>query len=173
MDRRIIIVGFMGSGKSTVAQALARRLNSAMIDLDREIARTYGRSPKQIIEQEGESVFRRIETEVLGRVLKDNNAQVVALGGGAWTVPTNRNLISEDGAISVWLDARFELCWQRIVDSGSERPLARNESQARALHEERLSYYSKANLHIDASENKSADQIADEVIQALQRCDIR
>jgi shikimate kinase len=168
MDKRIIIVGFMGSGKSTVAQALARRLNSTMIDLDAEITRTNGRSPKQIIEEEGESAFRRVESEVLARVLKEDESQVIALGGGAWTLPSNRDLISKDEAISVWLDAPFELCWQRIVDSGSERPLARNESQARALYEERRTCYSKAKLHVVATEDKSAAQIADQVFQALE-----
>ena len=168
MDRRIIIVGFMGSGKSTVAQALARRLNSTMIDLDAEITRTNGRSPKKIIEEEGETAFRQIESRVLKQVLNQNAARVIALGGGAWTQASNRDMISKDGAISVWLDVPFELCWQRIVDSGSERPLARNESQARILYEERRASYSAANLHIDASENKAADQIASEVIQALQ-----
>lgn len=167
MDRRIIIVGFMGSGKSTVAQALARRLNSTMIDLDAEIAHIEGRSPRQIIEEEGEPAFRQIETQVLGRVLNENDARVIALGGGAWTVPSNRDLIGKNGAISVWLDAPFELCWQRIVDSGSERPLARNESQARVLYDERRNSYRAAKLHIDACENKSADQVADEVIQSL------
>lgn len=167
-NHRIVIVGFMGSGKSTVAQALARRLNSTMIDLDAEIARTDGRSPKQIIEEEGETAFRQIESRVLKQVLKQNEtARVIALGGGAWTLPSNRALIEEDGAISVWLDAPFELCWQRIAGSGSERPLARNESQARVLYEERRASYSSAKLHIKAIENKSADQLADEVIHSL------
>jgi shikimate kinase len=172
MDRRIIIVGFMGSGKSTVARALSRRLNSVMIDLDTEIANTEGRSPKQIIEQEGESAFRRIESNLLERVLKEDSAQVIALGGGAWTVPSNRDVIAKSGATSVWLDAPFALCWQRIVESGSERPLARNESQARVLYEERRASYGSAELHMNASENKAPDQIANEVIQALQGCDI-
>ena len=169
---RIVIVGFMGSGKSTVAQALARRLDSTMVDLDAEIAQTTGRTPKQIIEEEGESAFRGIESEVLGRILKENRPQVIALGGGAWTLPNNRDLISKDRAISVWLDAPFELCWHRIVDAGSERPLARSEPQARALYENRREPYGTANLHIVASEGKSADQIADEVIQALQWWDL-
>ena len=167
-NRRIIIVGFMGSGKSTVAQALARRLNSTMIDLDAEITRTDGRSPKEIIEEEGETAFRQIESQVLKQVLNQNTARVIALGGGAWTLANNRALIVNDGAISVWLDTPFELCWQRIANSGSERPLARNESQARILYEERRASYSSANLHINASENKAADQIASEVIQAFQ-----
>lgn len=171
IKNRIIIVGFMGSGKSTVAQALARRLDSTMIDLDAEIARTAGRSPRQIIDDEGEPAFRQIETRVLEQVLNENAARVIALGGGAWTLPSNRDLMGKNGAISVWLDVPFELCWQRIVDSGSERPLARNESQARILYEQRHTSYSAARLHIHASD-KSADQIANEVIQALQASDI-
>ena len=157
----------MGSGKSTVAQALARRLNSKMIDLDAEITRTDGRSPKQIIEEEGEPAFRQIESQVLKQVLNQNTVRVIALGGGAWTQASNRDMISQSGAISVWLDVPFELCWRRILNSGNERPLARNESQARALYEERRASYSAANLHIDAPENKAANQIASEVIQAL------
>ena len=142
-----------------------------MIDLDAEIARTDGRSPRQIIEEEGEPVFRQVEARVLGRVLNEKAARVIALGGGAWTMPSNRDLIGKNGAISVWLDVSFEVCWQRIVDSGSERPLARNKSQARVLYNERRTSYSAAKLHIHAS-GKSADRIANEVIQALQASDI-
>lgn len=139
-----------------------------MIDLDAEIARTYRRSPKQIIEEEGIAAFRKIESQVLKLVLSQNTARgVIALGGGAWTLASNRALIEDDGAVSVWLDTPFELCWQRIVNSGSERPLARNESQARALYEERRASYSTATLHIDAIQNKSAHQVANEIIQAL------
>lgn len=162
----------MGSGKSTVAQALARRLNSKMIDLDAEITRTGGRSPKQIIEEEGETAFRQIESQVLKQVLHQKTVRVIALGGGAWIQASNRDMISRDRAISVWLDVPFELCWQRILNSGSERPLARNESQARVLYEERRASYRAAKLHVDASAEKSANQIADEVIQALPQCDI-
>jgi len=167
MDRRIFIVGFMGSGKSTVAQALARRLRVAMIDLDNEITRVEGRSPKQIIEEEGETEFRQIETQVLERVLNENAARVIALGGGAWPVPINRDLITKDGALSVWLNAPFELCWQRIGASVHERPLARKESETRSLYEKRRTFYESAELHVATSEGKSAAQIANEIIQAL------
>lgn len=166
-QERIIIVGFMGSGKSTVARALARRLNATMIDLDAEIARTEGRSPKEIIEQEGEAAFREIETRVLEQVLKHHTPQIIALGGGAWTLPTNRDVISNKGAISVWLDAPFDVCWQRILRAGTERPLAQNESQARSLYQGRLPAYAMAKVHVTASEGKSAEQVADQIIQCL------
>ncbi|HKY26718.1 MAG TPA: shikimate kinase [Pyrinomonadaceae bacterium] len=166
-QERLIIVGFMGSGKSTVARALARRLSSTMTDLDAEIARTDGRAPKEIIEQDGEAAFRKIETRVLEQVLNEQTEQVIALGGGAWPLPNNRNLISNHGAITIWLDAPFDLCWQRIVRTGNERPLAQNVPQARALYNARRPAYSLAKIHVTASADKSAEQIADEVIRHL------
>ena len=87
MTNQIIIIGFMGTGKTTVALELARKLNCRAIDLDDLIAITReGRSPKEIIEQDGESRFREIETEALREVLQDETARVVAVGGGAWTI---------------------------------------------------------------------------------------
>ncbi|MGI8897842.1 MAG: shikimate kinase, partial [Pyrinomonadaceae bacterium] len=113
----IVITGFMGAGKSTVARALARRLDTQMVDLDIEILKQEKRSARQIIEEDGEPSFREIETRVLREVLPTNVAGVIALGGGAWTLPRNRDLITSAGGISVWLDAPFNLCWQRIVAS--------------------------------------------------------
>ncbi len=166
-EGQIIIVGFMGSGKSTVARALAGKLDSDMIDLDEEITRSDGRSPKQIIEDDGEAAFRDIETQVLSKILRDHPARVIALGGGAWTLPRNRDLITQVGAVSIWLDAPFDLCWQRIVVSGNDRPLARNQSQARMLYNERRTSYNLAKLHVSASEFSAADQIAEEIIEVL------
>lgn len=166
-ESRIIILGFMGSGKSTIARALARRLNSDMIDLDEEIAQAEGRSPGQIIEQDGELAFRDIETRVLRSTLQNEGARVVSLGGGAWTVERNRNLIAEHKATSVWLDAPFSLCWHRILAGGGDRPLARNEQEAQTLYEERRAAYERAELHVAAADTKSPDEIALEIAQAL------
>lgn len=156
----------MGSGKSTVARALARRLNSKMIDLDELIAQTEGRSPAQIIKENGEIEFREIETRALRTVLQNEGAPVVSLGGGAWTLEKNRALIAKSDATTVWLDVPFSLCWRRILTSGAERPLAPNEHEAQMLYEKRREAYECADLHIVASETKSPDEIALEITQA-------
>src|SRR5882762_3930795 len=122
--QRLIIIGFMASGKTTMAHHLARKLNCSGIDLDELIARRERRTPQEIIEQDGEEGFRRIETEALREVLSDASVQVIALGGGAWTVAENRKLIAQQGALTVWLDAPFELCWKRIEAGQATRPLA-------------------------------------------------
>jgi shikimate kinase len=168
-DRHIIITGFMGSGKSTIAQQLATILDRELVDLDHMIAGKVGRTAQQIIEQDGVGSFREIETQTLRDVLAKGFPAVIALGGGAWTIERNRNLIQQHGGITVWLDASFELCWERILRSGGGRPLARDEGQARVLYAERRPLYALARLHLEVTANKSTDNIAAEIAQALMK----
>jgi shikimate kinase len=165
----IVITGFMGSGKSAVASALSRHFEREVIDLDETIAEVEGRSARQLIDEGGEGSFREIETRVLERLLANSTTGIIALGGGAWTIPRNRDLINQHGGISVWLDAPFDLCWKRIVASGDERPLARDEQEARELYERRLPHYKSAELQIVASEDKPIEEIVEEIVQALLR----
>jgi len=163
----IIVTGFMGSGKTTVAQALSRVLGCNMLDLDRFITEQVGRTPREIIEQDGEPAFRKIETRFLSEVLARGAARVIALGGGAWTTLENRALIEEHHGQAVWLDAPFELCWQRIAASGSERPLARDREQARNLYQSRRAVYQLAALRVETSETFSDVETASRIAAAL------
>lgn len=158
--QRIVIIGFMATGKTTVAHDLARQLNCSAIDLDDLIAERKQRTPKAIIEQDGEDAFRKVETQVLREVLVDTAARVIAIGGGAWTVAENRSLIAEQGAFTVWLDAPFELCWKRIEAGPGLRPLARSRETALKLYAQRRTLYEAADVRISVSENESAEQIA-------------
>ena len=171
--RQIIITGFMGSGKTTIARGLARILGREMLDLDQVIAEREGRTAREIIEQDGEDAFREIETRNLSEVLVNTSPGVIALGGGAWTLESNRNLINQRGGITVWLDAPFELCWDRILLSGGGRPLARDEEQARMLYTERRPQYALAKLHVQVSADKSTHDISAEIAQALRVLDKR
>jgi shikimate kinase len=161
-SQTIIIIGFMGSGKTIVGIELARLLACRAVDLDSRISEREQRSPTDIIEQDGEAAFRRVETEVLGEVLRDAAAgsTVVAVGGGAWTTPENRQLIAEQGAFTVWLDASFELCWQRIGAGDEVRPLARSREQAQALYLARRGVYELADARIPVDEDDSAEDVA-------------
>lgn len=165
-QRLIVIAGFMGSGKTTVASALANLLGCVALDLDESIAGDERRNPKEIIEQDGEDKFRQIETRALSELLRKDAAGVVALGGGTWTIPANRKLLAEHGAITIWLDAPFELCWNRIEAGGHRRPLAPSEEAARKRYEERLDTYALADYRIGISSSDSADEIA-KMIAAL------
>ena len=164
---QIIIAGFMGSGKTTVATALAKLLGCAAVDLDEAIQYAERRSPGQIIENDGERRFREIESRVLTQVLEDKRNQVIALGGGTWAFATNREEIAKHDASTVWLQAPFGLCWNRIKASVAERPLAPNEAEALTLFNQRLASYALADLQIEVKEGKSADELAREILRAI------
>jgi shikimate kinase len=166
-SRPIIIAGFMGSGKTTVAKTLARMLNAPSIDLDQVIMASTGRTPKDIIEQDGEQSFREIETRNLQDILQNGATQVISLGGGAWTLPRNRDLISKYGGFTIWLDVPFELCWERISATGGERPLAPDRHRAQRLYDERRPHYALAQLHVVVTRNKSIENISAEITKQL------
>ncbi|PYS93708.1 MAG: shikimate kinase [Acidobacteria bacterium] len=161
---RIIITGFMCAGKTTVARALAARLNCAWLDLDQFIAARTGRTVPAIIDADGEARFREIETEALAAALA-SDARIIALGGGAWPSARNRALVAQHDCVTVWLDAPFELCWQRIKSDQSVRPLARDPAAARARYDERRMYYQLARHHINAAQ--SVAEIVTEILTRL------
>lgn len=145
---KVVITGFMGSGKTMVARELARRLNLEIVDLDERITESQGKSPAQLIVEEGEEAFRVTESEVLRELLAADTARVIALGGGAWIQEVNRNLLDNYGYVSVWLDVPFEVCWARIEASGDDRPLGKTKEQAQALYDRRRPIYQLAHVHV-------------------------
>lgn len=156
----IVITGFMGSGKSRIARELARRLNVPMLDLDERITARSGRSPAQLIVEDGEAAFRSVESEMLAEVLRNNEAQVIALGGGAWIQSANRELVEQYGCLSVWLDAPFETCWTRIESSAEDRPLGKTREQALVLFQQRRPVYELARIHIEIREEHFDDLLS-------------
>src|SRR5215210_9074893 len=145
---KIIITGFMGCGKTRVARELARRLDLELVDLDERITQNEGRSPAQLILEDGEPSFRIIESNTLRELLQKEGAAVIALGGGAWIEETNRDLINQFGCLSVWLDTPFEVCWSRIEASDDVRPLGKTREQAQTLYDRRRPIYELANIRI-------------------------
>src|SRR5215203_5139075 len=125
MKGPFVITGFMGCGKSEVAQSLADQLDVAMVDLDQMITAEEGRSPAELITEDGEPAFRSIENRTLAKVLNDGSTTVISLGGGAWIERSNRELIQRQGATSIWIDTPFEICWSRIEADSNDRPLGR------------------------------------------------
>ena len=167
MANQIIIVGFMGCGKTTVARVLASRLGCRVVDLDELVAERCRRTPAEIIQQDGELEFREIETVLLREVLSNAGARVVALGGGAWIIPENRKLISKNESRAVWLDAPFDLCWKRIETEAEQRPLAPTRQVAQELYDRRIPIYELADVRISITENDSADEIALKIVNEL------
>jgi len=159
LQKPIVITGFMGCGKSKIARALAQDLNISFVDLDERITARTGRTPAQLIDEDGEPAFRLIETDTLREVLNAGEAGVIALGGGAWIEAANRELIEQYRCSSVWLDVPFEVCWARIETGAEDRPLGRTKAQAAALYERRRPVYQLANLHIPVLGNEDLDEL--------------
>lgn len=153
----------MGSGKTTVAKELSLLLDCAVADLDQIVTIREGSSPKEIIERDGEEVFRAIESRILSQLLEENLARVIALGGGAWTIANNRRAIEDYRCFSVWLDTPFELCWQRILEAGDERPLAPDKHSAQRLYQERRHLYEQVDMRIEIDAGTKINEIASRI----------
>lgn len=167
-DKLIVLVGFMGCGKTVVAQELSQLLNIRFVDLDAQIVETEGRSAAQIISEDGEPIFRTKETAALREVLRHDVHAVVALGGGAWTIAVNRELIRSVDGIVIWLDTPLEICWERIEEDANSRPMAPSRSAAESLFSERLPFYRLADIHVPFA-GASPKQLAQNIAALLQQ----
>lgn len=163
----LFLLGFMASGKTTVGRALAARLGVPFVDLDEEIERAAGCTIAQYIQQHGEAAFRQLEAACLQQTARQE-AAVISLGGGAFTQATNQELIARSG-VSVWLNAPFSLCWERIQRDAVVRPLAPNEEEARARFQQRIPIYERAQIHITVTGDAAPESLADEIFKQIQR----
>ncbi len=161
----IVLLGFMGAGKTTVARALAARLGCGWLDVDGIIAQRAGLTPAQIIDRQGEARFRELETQAL-RVALEGQTRIIATGGGAWANEQNRELVAARQCLTVWLDAPFELCRQRIAPQGDTRPLARDETLARQLYAARRPFYAQAARVVHLTPEKTVLEIVDEIVSS-------
>lgn len=159
----------MGCGKSKIARALARRLDVPVVDLDDVITAKQGRTPAQLITEDGEPAFRSVESSTLRELLKTVPSGVIALGGGAWIEETNRELINQHRCLSVWLDVPFEVCWARIETSDEDRPLGKTREQALTLYERRRPIYQLAAIHIQRTADEDLENFISRIVKKLSR----
>ena len=145
---KLYIVGFMGSGKTTLARALGRRLDWRVEDIDELIEAREGRSIAAIFQHAGEPAFRSVERHVLRSLLPLRHA-VVATGGGTFVDLENRALINADGT-SIWLDLLLKTVIDRVPSDG-RRPLAADRTKLRDLYVARQAAYREAHVRLDAS----------------------
>jgi len=158
----IYVVGFMGAGKSTVGRHLAHRMGWSFFDTDAEIEAAEGTAIQEIFATRGEAEFRRIESLILGQHVKwieRGRPAVLALGGGAYTVPANRELLADNG-ITVWLDCPFEIVKHR-VGQATHRPLARDPDAFAALYQSRREHYAFADLHVTVASDDPEATVAE------------
>lgn len=160
LPNNIILVGFMGCGKSTVGRQVSLELQYPLIDTDNLIVERAGMSIPEIFEQHGEEYFRKLETEVMSHLIAtDSQKQVISTGGGLPINPENRELLKKLGYV-VWLQASVDCVLER-TKSSSERPLLQTENPREAITQllaEREDIYKDcSNLVIATDELSIAD----------------
>ena len=164
---RIVLTGFMGVGKSTVARCLSYILQAEKLDLDKFIEENETRSIAEIIEKEGEARFREIESANLQKILAETDVRIIALGGGAWIFPPNRQLIKSHNCTTVWLESTFEHCWRNISISKQKRPLVKNKLAAQNLFIERQKFYCLADWHFIVEPQLTSFEIAKRIAEEI------
>jgi shikimate kinase/3-dehydroquinate synthase len=141
LDRHLALIGFMGAGKTTLAQQVAERIGRGWVDVDRALEGRVQLSVSEFFAQRGELEFRIAEAVQVREALRDDPPAVVALGGGAVKTPEVQAALRER-ALTVLVDVDVEVAWTRAKDS--DRPLAKSEASFRKLFDERRPLYRAA-----------------------------
>jgi len=165
--RHVVLVGMMGSGKTTVGSRLARRLDRRFVDSDDQVERRTGRTVRQIFEQDGEAAFRLHESEAIAEALASEEPAVIAAAGGTVLDEKNRRLMRECGVV-VWLRAEPATLAERAV-RGDHRPLLADEP-AMVIHRlagERHDLYTDVAHHVVEVGDRRPDEVVDAVLEAL------
>jgi shikimate kinase len=160
---KIYLVGFMAAGKTTVARALAKRLDWQAVDIDELVEQRERLAIADIFAKHGEPYFRASERAVLHEQLAPRH-RVVATGGGTFVDPQNRAAINTDG-VSVWLDIALDRVIARLPPDG-RRPLAADRADFERLFHARRDAYQHAHVRLDAS-RASVDALVEELVDWL------
>jgi shikimate kinase len=164
--RSVVLVGLMGSGKSTIGRKLAQVIDLEFFDSDTEIENASRMSVKDLFAVYGEPEFRALEQRVMLRLMEDG-PRIISTGGGAFINPEVRDAVLK-GGIAVWLDADIDVLMER-VGRRETRPLLNNddpEATMRNLMETRYPTYAEAQIRV-MSRNERKDIMVGEVIEAL------
>ena len=160
---KVYLVGFMAAGKTTVARALARRLDWRAIDIDEMVEQRERMPVADIFAKQGEPYFRIAERDVLADQLGVRHV-VVATGGGTFVDPQNSNMINADG-LSIWLDIPLERALARVPVDG-RRPLAADREAFERLYHLRRAAYQQAHIRIDAG-RQGVDALVEQLMDLL------
>ncbi len=164
----IALLGVRGAGKSSVGQKLATQRGVEFVEVDALIEKTAGLSLSQIFELHGEQYYRRLESEVLELLLKESRPSIVATGGSIVSHQENFSVLQQS-TCTVWLRAKPQDHWNRVIEQGDKRPMAENPhafSELKALLSARETLYANSNFVIDTT-GLSIDEVVEEIALAI------
>lgn len=165
----IILIGFMGSGKTTVSRVLSKKLGCRLLDTDEEIVKDANMSVSEIFKQKGEEEFRRLETDELSKISAMNGDRlIISSGGGLPLREKNRELMNQIGTV-IYLRTKPETVYSRTRYDHS-RPLLNSDNPLEKIihmQKDREAYYLEASAEIVDTDDKNPDEIADEIIKIV------
>jgi shikimate kinase len=161
----VVLVGMMGTGKTTVGRLVAERLGRPFVDSDEQVEVRTGRTVREIFESDGEAAFRREESEALAEALEAGEPAVVAAAGGVVLDPENRRRLRDAGLV-VWLRADPALLVGR-VGSATHRPLLADDPAGvlRRLAEERAPLYTEVSDEVIDVDHLGPDDVAQRIVE--------
>ncbi|MBA3912980.1 MAG: shikimate kinase [Acidobacteriales bacterium] len=164
----IVLMGFMGAGKTSVGRALASQLGWPFIDLDEHLEAREGQSVPEIFLRQGEAAFREKESAALVAALErvKSRATVLALGGGTPIAIENLTRIEDSGLLTIYLDAPAEELWSRLRGDSPDRPLRRDRARFRNLNRVRRPVYLRAALTIETG-GKQVETVVEEILRRV------
>lgn len=164
LDKPIILVGMMGTGKTVIGKMLAKSLNRIFFDIDENIEKHYHMTIYDIFQRYGENKFREIEHEEIKKIDVKSN-YIIATGGGAFTFERNYNILNQIG-LTVWLNATQKTIVSRLKKNINNRPLLKNveiDKYVSNLLLKRNPMYSKAHLSV-VSKNESKIEMTNRIL---------
>ena len=162
--KKIVLVGFMGSGKSLIGSALAQKLNIPFLDLDHAIEEKEGKSVQTIFAEFGEPYFRALETKYLTECLALPYQIILSTGGGTPCFSNNIQLIQQ-ASQSIFLNVSPEMLFKRLILEKEKRPLIRDLQDDKLLEfienklHERLPYYQKSTIELEIADEEDVEKI--------------
>jgi shikimate kinase len=172
MIDKLILVGYMGVGKSTIAQLLAQKMAKTYLDLDKIISEREGKSITELFASKGEIYFRKVENQVLQQVLETQSNFVLSLGGGTPCYAQNHLLYTRADCQSIYLKASISTLVARAAMEREQRPLLKSipekdleEFIAKQLFE-RSFYYNQASFTV-VVDQKSPDELTNELVKLV------
>ena len=167
-NNNLVLLGMMGSGKSTIGLLLSKRLNTNFFDIDKIIEREHNMKVNEIFEKKGEKFFRSLEEKITLSVLKSKNS-IISLGGGSWLNEKIRKETNINNNVSFWLNWDTSIILERIKKN-NKRPLIKNlnDSEIVKLILKRSKIYAKANYKIDCN-RLTKDKIIKKILNIYER----
>ena len=170
--RKIILLGYMGCGKSTIANRLSKTTHIPFVDLDKIIEEKTNSSINQIFEQHGEIYFRKLEHDVFVELLNAPENIIIGLGGGTPCYANNHELLKGDNVLSIYLKASIETLFERLAANKSKRPLIadKNDDEMKEFIAKHLfdrSFYYNHAQHKVVVDGKTVEETVADILDIL------